>query len=71
MRDNYPKEVEDYTGIALFFAFVNLFWIFAFIWVKLGLGAVLAISFWLNHMITKLKQRFQRANMRFSKYGPR
>ena len=46
--------VEDYTNTCLVMGLVNLLWIFALIWVFLGLPAIMVIAVILNAGINRI-----------------
>ena len=60
MRNNHPGRVEDYTTANLILIFVNMLWIFVWIWSAWGLGAVVILSAFLNHLITRLENARRR-----------
>ncbi len=47
--------VEDYTNTCLVMGLVNLLWIFALIWVFLGLPAIMVIAVVLNAGINRIE----------------
>jgi hypothetical protein len=49
-----PGRVENYTGAALCWGFINLIWIFMTIWAVYGLVYVLLLAVFLNHLIDRL-----------------
>lgn len=54
MRDEPRKKVENYTNPSLVFLFINLLWIFGVIWANFGLGPVIILAWFMNHLITRL-----------------
>ena len=55
-KGNLP-EAPNYTNAALAMGLVNLLWIFMVLWAVFGLPVVLAISYGLNLLISRLGQR--------------
>jgi hypothetical protein len=55
MNTKHAQRVEDFTTANLILIFVNLIWIFVAIWSTWGLGPVLILGAFLNHLITRLE----------------
>lgn len=57
MRGHPVPAAPDYTNAALVMLGVNLLWIFFAIWATTGLLPVLLVAAFLNHLITRLRNR--------------
>ncbi|MEQ8294198.1 MAG: hypothetical protein RIA08_18525 [Roseovarius sp.] len=57
MKKGTLPEAPNYTNAALIMALVNLLWIFMVLWAVFGLPVVLAISYGLNLLITRIGHR--------------
>ena len=57
MRKGTLPEAPNYTNAALVMGLVNLLWIFMVLWAVFGLPVVLAISYGLNLLISRLGER--------------
>ncbi len=66
MQDNYPGRVEDFTAASLVLLFVNMLWIFTWIWSSLGLFPVLLLGLLINHLITRLDLARRRRDARYA-----
>ncbi|MEQ8895717.1 MAG: hypothetical protein RID23_01400 [Roseovarius sp.] len=57
MKKGTLPEAPNYTNAALVMGLVNLLWIFMVLWAVFGLPVVLAISYGLNLLISRIGQR--------------
>jgi len=70
--ENYPfKRVENYTTPALIGLGVNLIWIFAVIWIQVGIGGVLVLAALLNHLITRIGTKIARREAAMARFDRR
>ncbi|KNG92739.1 hypothetical protein [Pseudaestuariivita atlantica] len=51
------KEAPNYTNACLVMGFVNLFWMFIFIWITIGMWAVMATGYAIDKCISWLARR--------------
>jgi len=57
MKKGCLPEAPNYTNAALVMGLVNLLWILMVLWAVFGLPVVLAVSYGLNLLISRLGQR--------------
>lgn len=57
MKKGTLPAAPNYTNAALVMGLVNLLWIFMILWAIFGLPVVLAISYGLNRLITRIGHR--------------
>ncbi|WP_417209508.1 histidinol phosphate aminotransferase [Antarctobacter sp.] len=65
MENHHPKPVENYMTVNMILIFVNLMWVFVVLWSYWGLGIVLILAVFLNHLITRIDLARRRRDAEF------